>query len=273
MINDLELAENAKLLVDGVEDASVLARGADRLSVEKLARYFMRTFKDSQLGKKGASIKETVGTDLQTLTENNVFRFPSTFTFIFRSFASVEGIGKGLDSSYDIGKLAQPFVDKFIDAQSYSSPVEKSINIFQKATGLNKDDINTAVSSPRKIAYVEETLRAMESGSLKIRTRSLENEKALERMSLTQSRMENLVLSGVFLNLAGYTSGIVTSSLGVGGAVAFGLKALMLEGGCMTLMCFQEYKSCSYKTKYLQMICLDGMFQMRTHYNSQYIKY
>ena len=90
MVPDDELALNAKMLVDGVEEAGVLARGADRLAVEKLARYFMRTFKDSQLGKKGSSIKQTVGTDLQTLTENDVFRFPSTFTFIFRSFASVD---------------------------------------------------------------------------------------------------------------------------------------------------------------------------------------
>ncbi len=76
------MAETAKALVDDVEEAGVLARGADRLEVEKLARYFMRTFKDNQLGKKGANIKETVGTDLRTLTGNDVFRFPSTFTFI-----------------------------------------------------------------------------------------------------------------------------------------------------------------------------------------------
>ena len=93
IIGDIELAENAKDLVDGVEEAGVLAKGADRLAVEKLARYFMRTFKDNQLGKKGKNVKETVGTDLQTLTENDVFRFPSTFTFIFRAFASVGGIG------------------------------------------------------------------------------------------------------------------------------------------------------------------------------------
>merc|ERR1712232_1311404 len=101
----------------------------DRLAVEKLSRYFMRTFKDSQLGKEAANIKQTVGTDLQTLTENNVFRFPSTFTFIFRSFASIDGIGKGLDKDYDIGKLAQPFVEKFTDVQEgYTPEAEKSFS-------------------------------------------------------------------------------------------------------------------------------------------------
>ena len=58
MIPERDLALNAKLLVDGVEEAGVLASNADRLAVEKLARYFMRQFKDTQLGKKGSGIKE-----------------------------------------------------------------------------------------------------------------------------------------------------------------------------------------------------------------------
>jgi len=227
-ISETELAKNAKLLVDGVEDAGVLARGADRLAVEKLARYFMRTFKDNQLGKKGANVKETVGTDLQTLTENNVFRFPSTFTFIFRAFASIEGIGKGLDKDYDIGKLAQPFIEKFTESQKgYKSQTQKNFNIFAKATGLNTADIETAVTSPRKIAYIEETLRAMESGTLKVRVRSLENEKSLERMALTQNRMENFLLASLLLNIAGIMSRPILTGTGVAGAAFFGLQAFL----------------------------------------------
>jgi predicted unusual protein kinase regulating ubiquinone biosynthesis (AarF/ABC1/UbiB family) len=230
MIDDTTLAKNAKQLVDGVEQAGVLARGADRLAVEKLARYFMRSFKDNQLGKKAPNIKETIGSDLQTLTENNVFRFPSTFTFIFRAFASVEGIGKGLDKDYDIGKLAQPFLDEFIDAQNdYYNVAEKKFAIFSKATGLNTADIETAVKSPKKIAYIEETLRAMENGSLKIRVRSLENEKALERMTLTNQRMENILLASVFLNVAGLASRRILNGAGLAGAAFFAIQTLVVN--------------------------------------------
>jgi len=131
----------------------------------------MRTFKNKQLGKKSGGIKESVGTDLQTLTENNVFRFPPTFTFIFRSFASIDGIGKGLDEKFDVGKLAQPFIEVFTEkGKGYKSDFEKNLKIFSKATGLNAKDIDVAVTSPRRIAYVEETLRSMESGTLKIRS-------------------------------------------------------------------------------------------------------
>lgn len=228
MISDTDLAKNAKALVDGVEEAGVLARGADRLAVEKLARFFMRSFKDKQLGKTGSNIKTTIGTDLQTLTENNVFRFPSTFTFIFRSFASIDGIGKGLDPNYDIGKLAQPFIEKFTeDQKGYQSDAQKNFNIFKKATGLNKDDINSAISSPKKIAYIEETMRSIESGNLKIRVRSLENEKALERMELTQGRMENILLASLLINIAGIASGPIVATIGYLGAANFGFQAFM----------------------------------------------
>jgi predicted unusual protein kinase regulating ubiquinone biosynthesis (AarF/ABC1/UbiB family) len=227
-ISDIQLAKNAKDLVTGVEQAGVLDKKADRLAVEKLARFFMRTFKDNQLGKRGANIKETVGPDLQTLTENNVFRFPSTFTFIFRAFASIDGIGKELNSDFDIGKLAQPFVEKFIDAQKgYDSQAEKNLSIFSRATGLNKDDIETAISQPRKVAYVEQTLRSIEEGSLKIRVRSLENEKALERMDLRQGVMQNALFATLCLNMAGLASRGILRNAGVAGAAFFIFQTLI----------------------------------------------
>jgi predicted unusual protein kinase regulating ubiquinone biosynthesis (AarF/ABC1/UbiB family) len=158
------------------------------------------------------------------------FRFPSTFTFIFRAFASVEGIGKGLDKDYDIGKLAQPFLDEFIDAQNdYYSVADKQLRMLTKATGLNTADIETAIKSPKKIAYIEETLRAMENGSLKIRVRSLENEKALERMVLTNQRQENILLASVFLNVAGLASRRILSGVGLAGAAFFAIQTLVVN--------------------------------------------
>ena len=55
MIDDIQLGVKAKQLVDAVETAGVLAKGADRLSSEQLARYFIRAFKDKQLGMISAS--------------------------------------------------------------------------------------------------------------------------------------------------------------------------------------------------------------------------
>ena len=67
----------------------------------------------------------------------------------------------------------------------------------------------------------------MENGTLKVRVRSLENEKALERMSLTQGRMENLLLASVLLNVAGVASGPILTAVGSIGAAVFGFQSLM----------------------------------------------
>ena len=65
----------------------------------------------------------------------------------------------------------------------------------------------------------------METGSLKIRVRSLENEKALERMGLRQSVTENVLLSSVLFNVAGLASRSLIRGLGVAGAAYFLLQA------------------------------------------------
>ena len=226
-IDDIELGYRAKDMVAAVEKMGVLAKGADRLGCEKLARFFIRAFKDAQVGKKGkGSIKEILGDDLLALTNEQVFRFPSTFTFIFRAFASVDGIGKGLDPKYDISKLAQPFVEELIKDRQNETKFSK----FAKLTGLNQEDVNTAITSPKRIAYIEKTLRDMETGQLKIRVRSLENENAIERMSLQQTVQTNLMVATLFVNV-GLVAMIAEFSLIALGAYALGVscgfKALM----------------------------------------------
>ena len=53
----------------------------------------------SSSARKGVNIKETIG------DTDGVFRFPSTFTFIYRAFTIVDGIGKGLSDDFEIGQL------------------------------------------------------------------------------------------------------------------------------------------------------------------------
>ena len=67
----------------------------------------------------------------------------------------------------------------------------------------------------------------MEQGALKIRVRSLENERALERMALTQASTSALLVASVLLQLGlSPAVGRVPSLLAYGGAALSAAKAL-----------------------------------------------
>ena len=51
------------------------------------------------------------------------------------------------------------------------------------------------------MAYLEQTVRAMEQGNLKIRVRSLENEQALARIALSQQVTNKLLMTALLLNI------------------------------------------------------------------------
>eukprot|EP00614_Pseudopedinella_elastica_P002160 CAMPEP_0172611906 /NCGR_PEP_ID=MMETSP1068-20121228/31538_1 /TAXON_ID=35684 /ORGANISM="Pseudopedinella elastica, Strain CCMP716" /LENGTH=804 /DNA_ID=CAMNT_0013415995 /DNA_START=13 /DNA_END=2427 /DNA_ORIENTATION=+ len=243
-ISDMALARQARQFKLALEQMGVLAKGADTLAVEKFGRFCIQTFKKVQAGGAPTNIKTEIGPDLAALTEAQVFRFPSTFTFIFRAFASIDGIGKGLDPKFDIGRLAQPFIEAFTDETKYGSggasgAVPKFLSIASQATGLNAKDIGTAVSSPRKIAYLEETIRSMEQGNLKIRVRSLENEKALERMAITQAQTQALLVSSIALTVA--------LSAATGPLVTWVAYAAAAAGGAQTLGALVKTKALDKK--------------------------
>ena len=89
-------------------------------------------------------------------------------------------------------------VERLVDRAKYGGDsTKKSLSIFSKATGLNAEDVNTALTSPKKIAYLEETVRSIETGQLKIRVRSLENEMALTRLGTQSKATTNLLLSSL----------------------------------------------------------------------------
>jgi predicted unusual protein kinase regulating ubiquinone biosynthesis (AarF/ABC1/UbiB family) len=223
-ISEIQLDAAGKRLVDALEQMGVLAKGADRLSVEKLARFFIRSFKNVQQGKKVGDIKATLGADLKALTDQQVFRFPSTFTFIFRAFASIDGIGKGLiKEDFDLTKYAQPFVEDLTGAAE-GNELQKWTGRLSKVTGLNVEDLDTAITQPKKVAYLEQTLRAMEQGNLKIRVRSLENENAIARVALTQQITNKLLIASILANFGLQSTGPV-GRLWLLGSAAFGAQA------------------------------------------------
>lgn len=211
---------------DALVEMGILKAGADRISVEKIARSFLSEFtntlskgKDakwtSELSKeeKGRLRRERrakLGEDLLSVSGDVPFKFPPTFTFVFRAFTSLDGIGKGLDSKYDLTRLAQPYLQELLDVRdgSFALSVAKT---FAKKVGWRPEDLEAVVKSPRNVAYVEGITRKLEQGDLKLRVRVLESERAFERLQLTQTNMFNVMAFGTLLNAALIITSIIPS--------------------------------------------------------------
>jgi len=184
----------------------------DRQSIEKIARFFLGEFmRGVEKGQWANTMskeeqkeltrqrRQKLGADLFSVGSDVPFKFPPTFTFVFRAFTSLDGIGKGLDSKYDLTRLAQPFLKELVDLRDGSA----ALSLFKswgKKLGWRPIDIEHTVTSPRKVANLESIVTRMEQGDLKLRVRVLESERSFKRMELVQNNLAMIIAASGFLN-------------------------------------------------------------------------
>jgi len=204
---------DTKEVCDALESIEVLRRGVDRQSVEKVVRFFLGEFQGgitqggqwvSQLPKEEQrSIRkqrrQQLGADLFSLGSDVPFKFPPTFTFVFRAFTSLDGIGKGLSAQYDITRLAQPFLKELVDLRDGSALIT-FLKTYGKKLGWRPEDISQTIQLPRNVGKVDNVITRLEQGDLKLRVRVLESERAFSRMELVQSNMAlAIAASGIII--------------------------------------------------------------------------
>lgn len=205
---------DVKEVCDALEGIGVLRSGIDRVSIEKIARVFLQEFAKgiesdtwvSQLSPEEQTRlrrkrRLQLGADLFTLGSDAPFQLPPTFTFVFRAFTSLDGIGKGLDSKYDLVRLARPYLQELMDLRDGSAAVSL-LKSWTKRMGLCPVDLQNVVSQPQKVADISTLLQKIEQGDLKIRVRVLESERAFKRMELQSQVMAAALASTLSINAA-----------------------------------------------------------------------
>ncbi|KAF9589289.1 hypothetical protein IFM89_022359 [Coptis chinensis] len=171
--------KDAKKVIQCLIDLEALQPTGDMTSVRRSVQFFL----DNSLNQSPDQEQtlSAIGEDLFAIATDQPFRFPSTFTFVIRAFSTLEGIGYTLNPDFSFVKIAAPY------AQVRSS----------------------TISMPNRVQRIEEFVRQLESGDLKLRVRVLESERAARKATILQMATMYTVLGGTLANI-----GVTLSSQG-----------------------------------------------------------
>lgn len=147
-----------------------------------------------------------IGDELFMVGESKPFIFPAAFTFVFRAFTTLDGIGKvcapcavlplpclslqcahsgrissvsslryapqALDKNYDVARLAQPFLKELADLKD-GSVITTLAKTWGKRLGWRPEDIGALVTQPRRVSETATTMNELRVGpSLPARQRA-----------------------------------------------------------------------------------------------------
>jgi len=223
---------------DALEAMGVLRPGIDRYSIERIATDMLGVFASTVSSednkwenemtpeeKKASRRKrrQRLGADLFATQAERPFLFPPKFTFIFRAFSTIDGIGKGIaPGRYDLTRISQPFLKELVDLRD-GSAAKTALLQLGKRVGLRPRDVGQVVTQPRQVAAMAETIQRLEAGDLKLRVRAQEVERMLERMELRQTMVGAGLGSAAAFHL-GRTMGGVAQALLVLAAARLALQ-------------------------------------------------
>ncbi|XP_020889303.1 uncharacterized protein LOC9318612 isoform X1 [Arabidopsis lyrata subsp. lyrata] len=136
--------------------------------------------------------------DLFAISQDQPFRFPSTFTFVIRAFSTLEGIGYILDPDFSFVKVAAPYAQELLDLKQRQ---RSGTQLVQEIRKQADDARSSTLSMPYRVQRIEEFVKELDSGDLKLRVRVLESERAARKATILQMATMYTVLGGTLLNI------------------------------------------------------------------------
>ncbi|KAL3133809.1 hypothetical protein ABBQ32_008284 [Trebouxia sp. C0010 RCD-2024] len=172
--------KDAAQVVKALTDLKIIVSRGDDLSLRRAITYFLDNIaRQTQEQETIAAI----GEDIFAVALDQPFRFPATFTFVLRAFATLEGIGRALDANYKFVAVAQPYATKLLDLQD--SQAQQTF-VLEQVRKQAVDLGQATVAMPQRVEQISSTLSGLEGGEIKLRVRALEVERAARRASIMQ---------------------------------------------------------------------------------------
>ncbi|KAG2651807.1 hypothetical protein PVAP13_1NG316200 [Panicum virgatum] len=202
----------------------VLVPTGDMTAVRRTAQFFLNSFQErlaaqrkeremttAELGFKKQLTKEekfekkkqrlaAIGEDLLAIAADQPFRFPATFTFVVRAFSVLDGIGKGLDPRFDITEIAKPYARELL--RFNEAGVEVVVKDAKKRWERQSRAFYNLFRQPDRVEKLAQIIERLEQGDLKLRVRTLESERAFQRVAAVQKTIGYGIAAGSLANLA-----------------------------------------------------------------------
>ncbi|KAE9457835.1 hypothetical protein C3L33_10267, partial [Rhododendron williamsianum] len=161
--------KDAKKVMVSLIDLEALQPTGDLSSVRRSVQFFLDNLLSQSPDQQ--QTLAAIGEDLFAIAQDQPFRFPSTFTFVIRAFSTLEGIGYTLDPDFSFVKVAAPYAQELLDLKQKQRTGTQLVQEIRKQA----DDARTyTMSMPYRVQRIEEFVKQLESGDLKLRVRVLE---------------------------------------------------------------------------------------------------
>ncbi|RDX98985.1 Protein ACTIVITY OF BC1 COMPLEX KINASE 8, chloroplastic, partial [Mucuna pruriens] len=208
--------KNPDKVLQAMIQMGVLVPTGDMTAVRRTAQFFLNSFEErlaaqrrereeaiTELGfKKPLTKEEKIKKKKQRLAAiaDQPFRFPATFTFVVRAFSVLDGIGKGLDPRFDITEIAKPYALELLRFRE--AGVEVILKDFRKRWDRQSQAFYNLFRQADRVDKLADIIQRLEQGDLKLRVRTLESERAFQRVAAVQKTIGNAVAAGSLINLA-----------------------------------------------------------------------
>ncbi|XP_071725997.1 protein ACTIVITY OF BC1 COMPLEX KINASE 7, chloroplastic [Rutidosis leptorrhynchoides] len=215
--------KDAKKVMNNLISLEALQPTGDMSPVRRSIQYFLDNLLNQSPDQE--QTLAAIGEDLFSIATDQPFRFPSTFTFVIRAFSTLEGIGYSLDPDFSFVKIAAPYAQELLDLKQQRPSGTQLVAEMRKQAD---DARSNTMSMPYRVQRIEEFVKQLEVGDLKLRVRVLESERAAKKATIMQWATMYTVMGGTLVNIGVTVSTQGSQMIANGSFVAAGIFIALL---------------------------------------------